>query len=164
MSVLRHYYRIDVSFGPEQLFKALRETAGDTRLRDAKPDFEFDWLKRRVALSVQTAEAIPVACELFLARAARLGAPPDALLPGRVETADGRHVQPFGVLLNPPEHLVEFIAQMLVDLGCSGLRIEHAGAGFSFPIGSINKALSHEQLVEQFPLPPYATLVDEGRR
>lgn len=164
MSALRHYYRIEVSFGPEELFRALRETAGDTRLRGAGLDFEFDWLRRRVAISLSDAESIPLACELFLARAAKLGAPADALLPGRVEVVDGRHVQPFGVLLNPPEHLVEFIVQMLLDLGCTGLRIEHNGAGFSFPVASINKALSHEQLVEQFPMPPYARLTDEGRR
>ncbi len=163
MSTLRHHYRIEATFGPGQLFRALRETAEDTRLREARPDFEFDWLKRRVAISLSAPELLGLAGELLLARAEKYGAPPGSLLAGPPEQSEGRHVQPFGVLLNPPEHLVEFMVQMLLELGCTGLRLEHDGAGFSFPIGNINKALQHEQLVEQFPLPPYARLVDEGR-
>lgn len=149
--------------GPDHLFRALRETCGDTRLREGEPDLEFDWIKRRVAIKANSPEMLTLANELFLKRLDRLGAPPDAVLAGKVERAGTMYVQPYGVLMNPPEIFVELIAGMLLELGCTTLRIEPGGTRFSFAIGAISKAVDHERVVEQFPLPDYVALQDLGR-
>ena len=163
MTPKRHHYAIEAIVGPEHLFRALKDACADTRLRAGKPDLEFDWMKRRVALKANSREMLAMAHELFSKRLDKLGAPPDAVLAGKVEEANGRFVQPYGVLMNPPEVFVELIAGMLIELGCTTLLIEPGGTKFSFAIGAISKAVDHERMVEQFPLPDYVALQDLGR-
>ena len=163
MTPMRHHYAIEAIVGPEHLFRALKDACADTRLRGGKPELEFDWMKRRVALKANSREMLALAGELFVKRLERLGAPPDAVLAGKVEEAGGTFVQPYGVLMNPPEVFVELICGMLVELGCTTLLIEPGGTKFSFSIGAISKAVDHERMVEQFPLPDYVALQDLGR-
>lgn len=161
---MRRHYRIEVSLGPEQVFRALRETKEDTRLRGDAVDFDFDWLKRRAELSAATADGAERAVQLLLARFDRIPNGGGVLLPGKVTERSGRHAVPIGMLLSTAEELSELVARMISEIGVPGVRFEHGGAGFSYPSVAPTKALGCEELVRVFPLPPYARVVDEGER
>ncbi|MDX2174866.1 MAG: hypothetical protein SF028_00185 [Candidatus Sumerlaeia bacterium] len=158
MSAPRKYWRLASSFGPSELFRALRETAESRDGKKVNAAFDFDWMKRRLEIRAKDRCAAEDLLEAFLLRAQRAGCPPDGLLPGKAEERADCVAIPVGVLVNTPEMYAEIIGQSLVELGGGDVRLEFNGCGFSYGATVMARTLAFGQLAQSFPLPPYMSI------
>ncbi len=162
MAAQRHYFKLESSYGPADLFKTLKSTCEDAAFKKAAPAFEFDWIKRRVAISAATPHAAEEVLEALVKRVNKK-AGTGMLLPGEAKkTDDGRTEIPVGVLLQSPDVYAEVIVQMLAEFGVRGIVTEEEGNGFSIPLNAMNRALEYREVIADFPLPDYLKIKDLG--
>lgn len=157
-----HHFEITASYGPAQLFAALRELCESREARAANASFDFDWMKRGVWIEADAAEVARTLAEKLADRVGR-DAAPGQLLVGRMDTPKpGRHRQAIGVLLQTPEVFVEVISQTLTEFGVVGIMLSADDATLEIPPTKANAAQNYAGLVTQFPLPRYLSVVDRG--
>ena len=157
-----HRYRITATFGPPELFAVLRNIAESPRRKDHAPEFEFEWLKRRVAVSATTEAAAAEMLDELLAVVGRL-AGPGLMLPGQPQTGrEGRFIFPVGVLIQTPDIYLEILVRTLTELGIKGVVVDDDGQGLSIPVSTRNMALGYTQMIASFPLPAYLVVEDLG--
>lgn len=161
-------FRIVASFGPGDLLRLGNAIAEDKRFRDANLEYEFDWMKRRVAFTARTGEAATEASGILLSRVERK-AGAGQLLAGKPETApDGRVTVPIGVILQEPEVFRELMVGGLYEAGLMGITQDPNDGGHFLirPTGPASNLPWHE-LVTEFPLPPYLKLeeriIEDGK-
>jgi hypothetical protein len=154
-----HHYEIRASYGPEQLFAALRATC-----EAAGADFEFNWIGRAIhllAADLDTAESTAATLVERVAIESARG----MLLPGDAQQQeDGRIRLPIGILLQTPDVFVDVITGTLHEFGIAGIRRREDGNGFFVPISKSSRALNYHELVMGFPLPAYLRIEDMGQR
>ena len=159
----RHHFRITASFGPADLFQLLRRACDYHEAKRAHAEFDFDWLKRRIAITADSEEAAEHSVEWVMGKV-REKAGPGMLLPGDAEKReDGRVTVPVGVLLQTPDVYIEMMARMLTEMGLTSIRLEGED-GFSIAVSHAARALEYEATVKDFPLPGYLKLEDGGVR
>lgn len=156
-----NHYRIEATFGPPDLFRLLRALCERPENRRAKMEFEFDWLKRRVALSAENTEALEGASASLIERVAREAAPGQLLLGPRGES-DGRVIQPFGVLLQTPDVFLNLIVTTLGEFGAANIRVDEDGCGLTVPASRLNDLMQYDRLLLEFPLPAYLRIVADS--
>ncbi len=156
-----HRYRLVASVEPRDLLLALRKTCEQPRFREQKPDFDFDWMKRKIAVSAHTRESAEALRDAVLS-AVEKKAGAGHLLPGAPLQQDGRWTVPIGVLLQTPDVYTEMFAASLQELGITGVELEDDGTVIAIPISGVALALDYRSIVAELPLPPYMRLVDEG--
>jgi len=161
MAGKKHRFRLKVRCAPADLLLALKSVCEDSRNRDAKATFEFDWLKRRAAISAATACAAEELAERVQVLAERRGGR-GLLLPGkRIDEGDGRHTLPMGILLQSADVYAEMIRDAMGELGIP-VALGEDGEGFAVGVNPVARAMDYLSLVRMFPLPEYLELVDEG--
>jgi hypothetical protein len=159
----RRHYRLETRFGPEELFKALREACAASKGKDGKPAvrFDFDWLKRKVALLSPDKDAAESALEhLILAVDQR--ADRGLLLPGDPRKSGLEWELPVGVLLQTPDVYAEVVLAALAEMGIKGAHLDEDGAGFTVPDTALARAANSDGFVMEFPLPAYLSMKDLG--
>ncbi len=167
MSSAAQIFRIETRLGPEKVFQALRKVTEHPQQRRFSPEFEFDWLKRRVEISADSREGVGECSRQFLAQIRKHAGSSgeDLLLPGPIEeTEAGRFVQPFGLTLQEPMVFAELIGQTLVEMGFSNVKItEEAGvACLSVRPGPLAaRQIDYRTLVLEFPVPDYIRIQEE---
>jgi hypothetical protein len=164
MPATAHTFRIKAAVGATDVLKSLQHVCGHDSQRDHDPAFEFDWIKRRIALVASSPSGVASLREAFLARMEKLGAPADALLPGIVTEADGRYTQPFGVALHDAATFGELIGRSLVEIGLRGVRVFDAVTHCDVLVrqGAAASSVPYADFVAEFPVPPYVAITDEG--
>lgn len=156
-----HRYRVVASVEPRDLLLALKKTCEQPRFREHQPDFDFDWMKRKIAVSAHTREAAQALRDAVLS-AVEKKAGPGQLLPGAPVEQEGRWTIPIGVLLQTPDVYTEMFAASLQELGITGVELEDDGAVIAIPVSGVALALDYRSIVAELPLPPYMRLIDEG--
>ncbi len=152
-----HRYRLEADYGPAELFAALRAVcAGKKGL-----DFEFDWMKRRLAVTGPEREAVEAATERLLKRVHREGGN-GLLLAGKPLENEDRWEIPVGIMLQTPDVYLEAMAQALAEQGIKGIQYDMNTVELEIPAGMSAKALGYQSMVQQFPLPAYIRIVDLG--
>lgn len=166
MSAQVHIFRIQASFGPEQIFSALKTVCEHPSQRDFEPDFDFDWMARKITLSASSQEGLDTCRQQFLAQAAKLGAEEGCLLAGQVQEEGGRFLQPFGAAVHDPATFGELIGQGLVDVGLRGVQVYDGAEACEVRVRAnpINKRFDYRTFILEFPLPAYIEISDEGLR
>ncbi|MEQ8819062.1 MAG: hypothetical protein RLY93_02375 [Sumerlaeia bacterium] len=170
MPIETRSFRLEARIGPSQVLKALKIVCEHPAQRDFAPDFDFDWLKRKVVLSANSQEGLEICSARFREQLVRLGAPPDEdlVLAGKcLEGEGGRWERPFGVVLQEPLVFGEMIGQALLEMRLKGVRVYDAKDCCRVAVvsgGPIAKAIDFVGFVMGFPLPSYITIVDEGVR
>lgn len=160
---MKHTFTVLSRFGPEEVFRALRVASEDTRLRGEHPDFEFEWMARRILLLADTAPGTERFLEVFQARLDQFGAPPATILPGKAAPhGEGRHALPVGILLNTPDHYAELIAATLAEIGCRA-SLEAGGTALTVVVNAKAKLLGYDAVVRDFPLPTHLSVRDDGK-
>ncbi len=157
----RRVYIIESKFLPEDLFQILKKTCERGKFRDDKPDFDFDWMKRRIEVSARSEEGARGLAEA-VARSIEARAGGGQLLPGEPVRREGRIAIPIGVLIQTPDVYAEMLAQMLREMGISGVRLEENGEGFSFPGGPAGKLIDFQSIIKDFPLPHYLKIREKA--
>lgn len=159
-----HRFTLRATFGPAEVFKALRHVCDHPNQRDDDPQFAFDWMARRLELSTTSAEATAKCLGHFRDFVARLGGPAAGFLAGKPIERDGRHVQPIGVALHDAATFGELIGKSLVEIGLRGVRVTDTNGECHIDVrqGAIPAAFDYAALVMQFPVPAYITISDEG--
>lgn len=161
-----HSFRLEATFGPEEVFRALRAVCEDGSRKNAAPAFEFEWIQRRIAFSAATREAAEDCVVAFLRLVQQYGGSDEAFLVGKPEEKDGRTVWPIGVALHDAATFGELIGRSLVEAGLRGIqvidsmgvcRIVIRKTGLPVPI-------DFASFLGDFPLPAYIRLVDEGEK
>lgn len=154
-----HSFRIVARFGPGDLLRLMNSIRDDKEWRGEKLDFDFDWMKRRVAFSARTEAGARSATEALVSRTdARAGA--GHLLVGKPEKgADGRVTIPIGVALQEPEVFREMLVGMLYEAGIMGITQDPNDGGHFLvrPIGP-GASLPWREVITGFPLPEYLKL------
>lgn len=166
MPQLVHSYRIEASYGPQEVFRTLRKVC-EHPPRPGGADFEFDWVGRRVALIAGDRDVVQALHDDFRALLVRAGIAPDLLLAGPVtQRPDGRLVQPFGVLIQDPATFGEMIGRSLVEIGLRGVQVVDSAdcCRINVRLGASAQVLDYNALITEYPLPPYLKLTDEGQR
>lgn len=161
-----HAFRLTAAFGPADVFRALQETCADPALAGESPAFEFDWIKRRIALSAASEAGLAACLARFLAAARTAGGEDGAFLPGRIEGKDGRFLRPIGVMVMDPASLGELVGRTLVDLGLRGVRIVDSADACTIEVARnfIAERIDYVALVNEFPVPSYVRIEDLGIR
>lgn len=166
MATQVHLFTLKASFGPQELFRAIRAVVDHPAQRDHAPDFEFDWIARRVALSAASEQGLAICHGRLLAEVSKLGGPPDALIPGKVEERpEGRVLRPYGVLVQEAAAFGELIGRSLVDLGLRGVQVVDKAGGvceIRVRLNAIARRVDYAAFMHEFPLPSYIALSDEG--
>ena len=154
-----HRFRLEASYGPEELFAALHSICegGANPLK-----FDFDWLKRRVAIAGPDRAAVEQAAAKLLEKVDRK-AGNGLLLPGRITGGAGKPWElPIGVLLQTPDVYLEVMAAALAEQGLKGIRHDPDTAELAIPAGMTARALDYQGMIRDFPLPGYLRVVDLG--
>lgn len=159
-----HSFRLEATFGPEDVFRALKSVCEHPAQRDADARFEFEWFRQRVALSANSPEALEAMHQALMARVRKGSAGEDALLPGKVEEKEGRWTRPYGVAVLDPATFGEMIGQSLVDIGLRGVQVVDSAGVCRLRVrqSPMAKSLDYRTFIMEFPLPPYLRVVDEG--
>lgn len=161
MKDARHYFALEARFGPADLFRLLKKACDRGKFVEHKPEFDFDWLKRKVTISANTAAGARTVTESFVHSVeAQIGA--GQLLVGKPIKENGRTTIPIGVLVQTPDIYVEIMVQSLQENGIKKARIEDDGEGFSLPAVFGADVLDCDALIGDFPLPSYIRIVDKG--
>lgn len=159
-----HIFRLEARFGAEEVFRALRTVCEHPNQRAHGPQFEFDWMARRVALSADSEEGLQQCHEAFLAQLTKLGGDDDAVLPGRAAEDYGRWTRPYGVMVQDAATYAELIGNSLVELGLRGLRIHDQETACLIQVrkNPTTRLVDYATLIMEFPLPNSVTVKDEG--
>lgn len=161
-----HLFLIQSRFGPQELFRALQTVTEHPAQRDHEPEFEFDWIARRVALSAASEAGLAVCDQQLAGQIEKLGGPPDGLIGGKIQTLEsGRFLRPYGVLVQDAAAFGEMIGRSLVDLGVRGVQVVDKAGGvceLRVRINAFSKRVDYEAFIKEFPFPTYITLSDEG--
>lgn len=159
-----HVFRLTAGFGPADVFRALQATCADAAHAADAPAFEFNWIKRRLAISAASPEGLESCLRRFLALAREAGADDGAFLPGKMEEKDGRFVRPIGAMVMDPASLAELVGRTMVEIGMRGVRIRDSADGCTIEIARsfIAERIDYAALVMEFPLPPYVRVEDLG--
>jgi len=162
MTAPLHQFEIVASYGPPELFAAVRAVCESSAGRAARATFDFDWMKRGIWIESQSAEASVILANQLAHRVAE-SAGPGSLIVGRVEaTPSGRHRQAIGVLLQTPDVFIQVMSQTLTEIGVIGILLPPDGDKIEIPQTKANLARNYAALVRQFPLPPYLRIEDRG--
>lgn len=159
-----HVFRLTADFGPADVFRALQATCTDPAYAAEAPAFEFDWIKRRIALSAASAAGLDVCLNRFLALAREAGAEDGSFLPGKVEEKDGRFARPIGAMVMDAASLAELVGRSLVEVGLRGVRIRDSVDGCTIEVARsfIAERIDYAALITEFPLPSYVRIEDIG--
>ncbi|MCB2153328.1 hypothetical protein KQI84_00450 [bacterium] len=165
MPSLVHIYRIQAAFGPEQVFKALRLVCDHPEQREIDPQFEFEWIDRRIALSANSSEGVDACVEHFMTQTRKMGATEDAFYPGKVEEKDGRFIRPIGVAVHDAPTFGELIGKSLVEIGLRGVKLFDSAEGtfLTLRVSGMAKQIDYQSLIQSFPVPGYIQIKDEGK-
>lgn len=165
MPSLVHIFRIESDFGPEQVFKALRLVCDHPGQRDAQPEFEFDWISRRIAISADSAEAVDVCLAHFIEQVGKMGATGDAFFPGKIEERVGRYVRPIGVAVHDAPTFGELIGKALVEVGLRGVKLFDSPGGtmLTLRVSGMARQIDYVALIREFPVPGYIRIRDAGQ-
>lgn len=154
-----HLFRLEAKYGPEELFAALGTVCRDGGKGLA---FDFDWMKRRVAIRGPEREAVERAAARLADKVARK-AGPGMILPGKISGGgDADWELPMGVLLQTPDVYLEVMAAALAEQGLKGVRHDPDTAELEVPAGMTARSLDYEAMLREFPLPDYLRVVDLG--
>ncbi|CAN5182836.1 hypothetical protein BH09SUM1_BH09SUM1_13640 [soil metagenome] len=165
MAETRHYFEIVASFEAADLFRILKNVCEDRSLAAVKPDFDFDWLKRRAEISASSLCGAEDALDLILSRILKKTGSAGLLLPGESITDEsGRTRIPIGVLLQSPDIYAELIGASLTEFAVAGVRREFDGNGISIPVNRMTSLVDYGEIVRMFPLPSYLTIADHGAK
>lgn len=166
-----HHYLLRARFGPADLLKILNKLMAENKNHPDAPDFDFDYIKRKIEISARTrctAEDLLEALVLHVEKQAGSG----LLLPGApqpdrgerdkpLEGKDARVRIPIGVLVQTPDVYAEVLVNALQEYGVRGIVYEHDGDGFAIPQTRTNVMLDYTEIIGAFPLPGYLELVEE---
>ena len=163
-----HVYRLIATFGPEQVFRALKIVKEHDNQRDYEPDFEFDWMARKIVLSANSEEGLLECHDHLLHQLEKFGAEKDSMLPGAIQAheAECRWVRPYGVAVHDAATFGELIGNSLVEIGLRGVQIIDSAEGCQIvvPMNALALSVDYRSFIEEFPLPSYVKLYDEGVR
>jgi hypothetical protein len=168
MSKFPRVFRLTSVVSPSDVLSALRLVAGHANQAALEPDFEFDWIKRRLAFSAVSPEGCRALADQFLGQLRKRGdSVAEQFLVGEPAAAGDRWQVPIGVLLQDPATFGELIGRSLVEMGVRGVRVYDAaeqGCHVCVPAGKVLGALEAGAMVADFPLPGYLKLEDLGER
>ncbi len=164
MSVQIHSFRLEARFGAAEVFRALKYVCDHDNQREYDPAFGFDWIKNRLAITANSPEGVEICLRHFLEQIDKLGGSRESFLPGPVQETDGRWTQPIGVVVLDAATFGEMIGRTLVDLGMRGIKVLDSAdcCRVMVRITRVNPPVDYKVLIQEFPLPPYIKLVDEG--
>lgn len=165
MSPGTYIYRIEAKVGPADVFRILQSLCDHPSQRRHEPAFEFDWLKRRIALTANSKEGLADCAARFLDRMRKLTGEGNHFLAGAVEeTTDGRFLQPFGVAIQEPELFAQLLGQTLIELGVRNVRATESEGVCRVAVpagGLVDRQADVTSLIEEFPVPGYIQVIRE---
>lgn len=159
-----HTFRLVAEVVPGDVLRALQRICEHPLNRDCKPDFEFDWIKRRIALAGDSPSGVAELKAQFLAAMRKAGAPDDAFLAGVVVEEDGRYIQPIGAALHDTATFGELIGKSLVEAGLRGVKVFDAVTHCDVIVrqSAMSQSFAYADFIAEFPLPPYIKVYDQG--
>jgi len=160
----QHVYKLVSSISPEDVFRILKRVCEHENQTEFEPEFEFDWIGRKIVISATSGEGLTRCREHFLRLLQKEGADADGMLPGKVVTQDDRYSQPFGILLQDAATFGELIGRSLVDIGLRGIQVVDSSDACKISIRLVGaaKTIDYSEFLQEFPLPTYIKLIDEG--
>ncbi len=164
MASQQHTFVLRAAAGAEEVFRALTKVCGHENQARFEPDFEFDWIAKRIAISANAPEGVEECLARFLEQAGRSGLDAELFLAGRVEETGGRFLRPIGVMLMDAATYGELIGRSLVDVGLRQVRVVDSAGECRIEIARnfIAQRIDYEDLIRSFPLPSYIALEDKG--
>ncbi len=159
-----HTFVLKAAAGPEEVFRALKKVCEHENQKKFEPDFEFDWIGRRIALSANSAEGVEECHARFLAQVRREELEEDLFLAGKVEEAEGRFQRAIGVTLMDAATFGELLGRSLVDVGLRQVRVVDSAGECRIEVtrNFIAQRIDYEDLIRSFPLPSYIALENKG--
>lgn len=161
-----HVFAVIANFGAEDVFRALSTVCEHPSQRRFEPQFEFDWLKRRIAVSANSEEGLAICHEQFMNQIVKSGGEQESLLAGQPEENEGRWSRPYGVAVMDAATFAEHIGNSLVDVGLRGVQIVDTAEGCMINVrqSAMAKSFDYRAFIMEFPLPGYVTIRDLGNR
>ncbi len=157
-----HRFRLVSSFTAQHLFLTLKKTVEHKSWRNHKPNFDFDWLKRKIFISANSKEGVEEILTAFDRSLKKEVGEENIVIPGKVEETDeGRFQVPIGVMLQAPEDHAGMMAALVREMGIVSVKATSDGE-ILIPLNFAVKALPYREFLTQYPLPGYLTLQDEG--
>lgn len=154
-----HSFRIVARFGPGDLLRLMNTIRDEKGFREEELDFEFDWMKRRIAFSARTEEGARRATEALLSRAEKKAGAGHLLAGKAVREEAGRVTIPIGVAIQEPEVFREMLVGMLYEAGIMGITEDpNDGGHFLVRPRGPGASLPWREVITSFPLPEYLKL------
>lgn len=162
-----HTFKISTRITPEDVFKFLSIIKEHDNQKEYEPEFEFDWIKRKIALSANSKEGVNVLVDQFRNQLTRKDIKPEEIfLVGKIAQKDERFEAPIGVTLQDPSIFGEMIGNSLVEIGVRGItvidRSDHCLV--TVQLGPFTGGIDFRSFIMEFPLPEYLDLHDDGER
>jgi hypothetical protein len=159
----RLHFVIESTFGPADIFRRLKSTCEHGKFKEYAPDFDFDWLKRRIEISASSQEGVRYIQKELLRVLEKAGGK-ELFLSGKMQLNedDNRWKLPIGVLVQTPDIFISLVVSTLSEFGIKGIRLDEDGNGFLLPYGLTAMRFDLETYFEEFPLPGYLKMVNMG--
>lgn len=161
-----HQFRLVSTIGPPEILRSLEIITSHPNQAKWEPQFEFDWIARKLVLSANSAEGLEVCRQEFERQMNKYSPVEELFIVGKPRQTEGspRLELPIGVLMQDAATYGELIGRSLVDLGVRGIRVadQMQTCQINVQLGPFTGGIDFQTFVRQFPLPKYLELYDDG--